>query len=241
MIKNILLTAFLAVFFASSFVFAQSLELVRGDETVKGALDDELVSYGRVKNISDEEVTITIKIEIIEITQGHELQPCFNMNCYPMLSETTVYSEPSQQFSLAPGEVTDDQNFKELFTHLYPNGNSGVTKVKFYFMISDDDYAAYECTYTAGVSSVNDEFLLSSGITYPNPANDFLNINVKNISNDYQLNVYDSQGLNIRGINYEINSGNILLNTAALNQGMYFYTLIADGAKKMNGKFSIVR
>lgn len=243
MMKNLLYTICLLFILASFNAKSQSLELIRGDEIVSGTLTSELVSYGDVKNISNHKVTIYIKIETISLVDGHTLSPCFNFECRQFFPPVTIYDRPDEVFSLEPGESTTAENGLELFVHLYPNGKFGTSKVKFYFMVNEDDYVAYECSYNVGATSVLELTTQSSVSVFPNPANDYINISLPSISDlsGLDIEVYNSHANRIDNANYQINGDVLTLKTRDFSAGVYYYIISRQKNIVNKGTFSISR
>ena len=77
---------------------------------------------------------------------------------------------------------------------------------------------------------------------FPNPATERINFTYSlpagNISG--KLSIFNSSGKLVRNFNLMALQGQIVYNTTALPQGVYFYTVVA-GEKKETGKFVVVR
>jgi len=91
-------------------------------------------------------------------------------------------------------------------------------------------------TFNVGVPTVSDNEIVIN--TYPNPARDFLNIELKGNHNVTSVTIFDVLGNKLSVV--EVSSGNIVLTTATLPDGMYVYQL--NDKKKVvvaTGKFSV--
>ncbi len=94
----------------------QVLEFVSKTDSVSGK-PGLLQSEAAIKNISDKQVTVKIKMEIVSLTPGHSLLVCMGGTCYP----------PSLVDKLFPGEFTLWPNQVSSKTHFFADLDAGVT------------------------------------------------------------------------------------------------------------------
>lgn len=126
-----------------------SLTMISKDEVVNGTTADfEIISHANVKNISEKSVTTNVKMEIIELAEGHTIAICTNL-CF--LAQTEDWVVPDQEkFDILAGEDAGFLNGGEGFTaHLYTAGKVGTSKIKFIFYNVDDpdDMVSYIATF----------------------------------------------------------------------------------------------
>lgn len=128
-----------------------SFEFVSKDETISSlASVVEELSYATIKNISNEEKKVNVKLVVKTLAPGHTVAFCTHL-CF--MAQTSDWEAPSSQFFTIPaggdsGFLNGGQGFS---AHFYPNGNSGTSEVEFIFFNVDnpDDNVSYTVTYTA--------------------------------------------------------------------------------------------
>ncbi|MCF6357361.1 MAG: T9SS type A sorting domain-containing protein [Draconibacterium sp.] len=119
---------------------------------------------------------------------------------------------------------------------IYDNQIHMVTKVKYYSWDSSSnnwdfggDAIAY---YSEHDMTIATELNGASIRIYPNPASDFVTIDIQQISNPVQFELFDIQG-------HEIMSREIMntenINLKGISEGLYFYNL-SSGKEKVSGK-----
>ncbi len=80
---------------------------------------------------------------------------------------------------------------------------------------------------------------ISSGLNfnlYPNPANDFITLELNNINQHYQYYISDQIGKRISSVT-SIKDYKTKINVSLLHQGMYFITLLTTDGNKVTKKF----
>jgi hypothetical protein len=81
------------------------------------------------------------------------------------------------------------------------------------------------------VLSVNEIAELQSSI-YPNPAEDVLNIELTENTNQLLVEIYDITGKKIKNMDFSGVKQRISINVSDLNSGMYIVSLSANRAKR---------
>lgn len=120
-----------------------AIELVSYDDNINGTtFSDYLQAHAAFKNKSTKAVDVLIKLEIIEKTPAHSIEFCWG-SCF--FIEDDVFTTP-QAITIAAGAV-DESNFD---TKVIPNGNSGVTKLKYtvYNAADPEDYVEFVQEFT---------------------------------------------------------------------------------------------
>ncbi|TAL63357.1 MAG: T9SS type A sorting domain-containing protein [Bacteroidetes bacterium] len=99
----------------------------------------------------------------------------------------------------------------------------------------------------SGLNTIN-ENLSAEGVTlFPNPAKEFINISVDELTDAYSVTAYDATGriisttpLSLTTNGMKMKSGRI--NTSVLSSGLYSYCVVdKSGASLRTGKFNVVR
>jgi photosystem II stability/assembly factor-like uncharacterized protein len=107
---------------------------------------------------------------------------------------------------------------------------------------NDDIYAAngFMSFKKSKSSSVYDKVVEHSKINvYPNPANDYIIFDGKDL-NKSSIIVYDIQGKEIIDLKHVGSNNLYYLNTIQLNNGIYFYTILNSDGNIQKGKFVII-
>ncbi|MFW5781887.1 MAG: T9SS type A sorting domain-containing protein, partial [Candidatus Muiribacteriaceae bacterium] len=92
---------------------------------------------------------------------------------------------------------------------------------------------------------------LDYGRVYPNPATDFVNIEVSSGSSDLTLKIYDSSGRMVRKVRpfeWSARGGGVneymwLLEDNRMKRvdnGVYFYRLLIQGEERLEGKIAVL-
>jgi hypothetical protein len=133
-------------------VIEPMLEITDAVETVTGLIafgGSTLESICTLTNTGEEAVQVKLNIELVSVTAGHTVEPCFAGNCLPPVTES---KELNQILTLQPGESTDENGF---ICHVSAHDVVGESVVKFTFIPLDEDgeklediSVYYTCTFT---------------------------------------------------------------------------------------------
>ncbi len=224
--------------------FAQSLQLKfedvvlePGEEiTITAHADSGLMSFEEIDvlNNSINQLNVMCAREVLEEIPNTENYFCWGM-CYGTAVDTSLISV----------KVDGGGHTTEFIGDYKPLGNVGSTKVRyvFYDMANPDDQidfiVEFKATTESSVSGTNREDLMSA--IYPNPANDEANVdfNLESIPGKASFVVYNLLGSIIKKIEISEKSGSIKLNTSALNEGIYFYSLLINNESTITHKLII--
>ena len=72
---------------------------------------------------------------------------------------------------------------------------------------------------------------------YPNPASDIIHFDLKYISQEADLLIYNSLGQVVRQVSIDKGKRNMQVEIASLLNGVYFYSVIEESGKRTSGKF----
>jgi GTP cyclohydrolase I len=123
-------------------------ELVEPIVMLSGSLfsDDELITYCQVKNNTDEEIAVKVKMEMISMVEGHMAAVCTDI-CYAYVSTDFDNANPL----IIPANST---SAKQAFSGHYNyslNGmpSPGTSKIKYVFYLEDEPEISkeYVCTF----------------------------------------------------------------------------------------------
>ena len=194
-------------------------------------------SFATIKNITDHSVEIGLKIIKLSVTEGHVVTHCFGGNCYPpSVNDTTI----------SPGTLTLEPNEEstegDIDVELCPNGMPGSSKVKLvFFIIGNENNDDYEVEFNISGSSVAENNYDLNCYSYPNPADNIVNLDLSDMSGYIQIIVFDAQSMLVSDLSVSNPSSIYSVNCSGYPQGIYNYIILKDGKKTKHGRFAIVR
>lgn len=230
-------------FLGLSSSYSQSIKLIDPPSVITAKTDQtEAANYINVKNESFLSTTIQVKRTIDEAAPNHEVIFCFGGQCY---GEEQDVSDP---YTMKPGETTNQTYaFNPKLEGIY--GAPGTTKVTYTFYSTSDpeDKLIVQFTYVVSdaTTGVEPEVQVTATVlsnTFPSPALDNTRISYS-IGQPYSqasIAVYNMLGAPVQTIALNAPNGTVSIPTAAMNSGVYFYSIIADG-KKIATKKLIVK
>ena len=113
------------------------------------------------------------------------------------------------------------------------NGNRGEGNYYFDVTVTNDNSCENSDTILVTVNqatSVYNETFENAVSIFPNPANEFININFENLQQKTYIEIYDIQG-NLKRKREIVNSANKKINISAYSKGIYFIKLINNDNK----------
>lgn len=178
-----------------------------------------------VKNISDENINIKVRRDIIDEVEGSENYFCALGSCLsPDLDELT------REYPLAAGTLVTDVD--AFYAHYSPKGNNGTTKIRYKYFNMDDanDTISFEVHFD--VFTGLNELDAAKINAYPNPAANLVQFSFDDLSlNNARLVIYNAVGK--EALSTQVNNANTLnLDVSNLPKGVYLYRL--EGESKMS-------
>lgn len=214
-----------------SFASSQDIEIYKTGSTVdiSGTIiyasweDPSVKELLTIKNISTGAKDLKIKRLKIDEVAGTTDYLCWGLSlnageglCYPASSVSPVN----------PWTSNDSYTFQSgnegiLYVYYTPDGNYGAAKYRYFVMEDGTALASVDVVFNYFLS-INNQKPTSISV-YPNPAEDVLNIQVENLSQNGTIEVFDISGKQVLKTN--IQNGKNQLNVSILNSGVYFYTV----------------
>ena len=221
---------------SASGLFAQSLQLqtLSGQIILNGAtigLDSTLYDLTvdvytelNLKNISGSSNDYKVLKLTKKLKAPQEATFCFAGGCFPVddtLSPTTL--------TLGPGEIDN-----EFSAHIYPQATSGSSLVyyKFFNIKNLNDTVSVYVQTEIWQLGINDQAGATAelGVAYPNPANEQLTVGyTMSGAETARLVLQNVLGTAVREESLSGGSGKIRMNVSDLPEGLYFYSLYANG------------
>ena len=109
----------------------QVIEFVSKTDSVT-QISGLLESKAEIKNISEHQVVVKVKMEIIKLTPGHNPLVCIGGSCYPPSTVDKLYPG---EIILTPQQVSSKTHF---FAELDPGGEPGTTLIRYKFIPDGD-------------------------------------------------------------------------------------------------------
>lgn len=192
--------------------------------TVYGGYDDLLIeAHFDVMNTGGSSVDVHLYREEINVVSGSQNSFCWGVNCYPPFVDQ---STESATITAGGAETTFKGDYK-------PNGNSGVTTVRYCWFVEGDSANTLTCTdisfdatFAQSIEGVDYENQVSEA--YPNPANSIASVNYNVRSNNAQLVLHNMLGAEVATQQLSGLQGVAVMNVSGLENGVYFYSLVVD-------------
>jgi hypothetical protein len=174
----------------------------------------------------------------VSVMQGTMHYFCFGGACYP---PGTVESPGS--YTVAAGQLIEDQFYADYM----PYEIQGTSKVKYTFFNESNptDSVSVVVNFISGYLGLTENLLdkIQFSGAYPNPASNSTSFNYTLPSgiSRAKLEVHNLLGSVVIDAIITEPQGKLTLSTADLQEGMYFYTLSAEGKSVSSGKLIIRR
>ena len=212
---------------------AGNLAVHTAEQTVTGPDTVILASTATVVNNGATGVYVRVSRSSTSLLAGHSTYFCW-VACY-----SPVTSVSPDSIYLAAGDSTS-----VFVSDVTPHGIEGNSTVTYTFFDSNpSDDATITFTYSfysaVGINEVISRPIISNA--YPNPAVDGYSGVTYNLNSakDAKLVLYNLLGTVVREIKLVDKQSTIILSTADLQSGVYYYSLIADG-KAVSSKKLVV-
>jgi hypothetical protein len=185
--------------------------------------DDEIVTYLFVKNNTANPVSVLVKKAEISVQENS-----INMFCWGLCFAPQVFIAPEPK--VIEGNAVNELDFSG---HYVPNGARGVSVIRYTFFVTENpnDSVCVNVTFSAfplGVANATAKPKLSAA--FPNPATSFVNFNVSGTGHGTAtLVVRNILGSVVRELNVTGFEGKVRVETAGLNDGVYFCSMLVNG------------
>lgn len=223
---------------ASSFEFTDAPQ-----STILAATTDdtEIVHLLHIKNNSSTTKTVRVRREIKELAPNHKNLLCFANLCMASTQDLSITTD------LKAGEVTSSINaLNPKIENIF--GNPGTSRVVYvvYDEQNPSDQISIEFTYVVSpTTDVELPFDLAPinilSNAFPSPAYDVTRIdyNIAQHYNNASITLYNLIGNPLQTFRIDMPKGNVVVQTASLPPGVYFYSIVADGKKLATKKLVV--
>ncbi|MBP5650553.1 MAG: T9SS type A sorting domain-containing protein [Bacteroidales bacterium] len=236
----------LILMLATVVTYAQSLSMTyegasvnSGDtlEVMVTQLNSTLEYYLDLTNVTDNDVTVIVYKNELDMAEGATASLCAGGLCFP---SSTMSSNP---FVIAAHTTLSHTSSGDAFHLNYKTSTGGTSYVMFTFA----NYENYDDRVNVTFKLVYDptgveEVLNATKVrAYPNPASDNVTIEyaVSSNANKVQLVVKNLLGSTLYTRNLDVNSNRVKLNVSEYPAGIYFYSIEADGRPLVTKKLLV--
>ncbi len=226
--------------------FAQSLTLtyegnpVSSGETIEVVVPELNVSvdyYLDVNNVSDNDVTVRVYKDDLDMAEGASASLCFAGSCYP--PTTTQSSTIVIPAHSTLSHVSDDNAF-----HMqYKATLAGTSFVQFTFVNEDnaDDNAVVVFKLVYDPTSIVSNAVATKMRAYPNPASENVTIEYAYAgqSSNVKLVIKNLVGNTLYTKVLDANGNRVKVDVSEYSSGIYFYSIEADGRPLVTKKLLV--
>ncbi|MDN5200476.1 T9SS type A sorting domain-containing protein [Fulvivirgaceae bacterium BMA10] len=225
----------LAAILLSSFLQAQSLEIIDSSEEVVGVIGTELRADIKIRNISDKAIFLKVRRVESHISTGEKNYLCLNGDCF----DASVDLIP-RTIKLDPNETIE--GFASVLEAGIAESESRV-KYIFYDRNNPNDAIEYEQMFKVLEEKPKSLLLNNKNIqisnVYPNPIHQvaFINYQLLNREANAKIVIHNVLGSIVGEYALSPFESRIKIETAEFNPGVYFYTLYLDNDNILTKKF----
>ena len=217
-----------------------SLEFVSKQDTVNSETGVDLAtSHLEVRNITSGNVDVIMKVEKVEVTEGHEVLFCDPNLCLYLGDQQS--KESTTPFTLGFMESTGDA----CHVDVEPWGYDGETLVRVTFYLEDAptdriEYYAYFNFSAVSVNGNEQQAMISNPA--PNPATDMVKMDLNfDLAGQIDMKIFDSNGNLVDSQEIYGTSSSINVDLSGFITGRYFLNFYAGGKKIETKILSVVR
>ncbi|MFM7218540.1 MAG: T9SS type A sorting domain-containing protein [Bacteroidota bacterium] len=219
---SIRLLSFILFFPAVLTAHPVSLQLTTTAINLTGAANTTLSGHAHVENIGGGLIDLSVVRTQNDTMPGHNSFFCWGGACFPAATSLAPFSLPFN-----PGDVDTTLEAK-----VEPRGFAGTSTVGYCFFDasnpSDSVCVIYTYNFTAvGVEELPKSITLANAV--PNPADRLTVVSYSTGNSNGRLVITDLLGSTVKEIALKDKQGALVLATAELSNGIYVYTLVADG------------
>ena len=230
---------------AIGFSFAQSLSLNYGTtdiddgdtlEVVVPQLNSTADFYLDLTNVSEEDVTVRVYKNELDMLEGATAALCFGGMCYPpATSSSGTYVVPAQTTLAHPEDAAFHLSYKTTI--------AGVSYVEFTFANEEnyDDHISVVFKLVCDPTSIISTAVATKMYAFPNPASEIVTVEYaySGNSNNVQLVIKNLLGATLYTKKLDANGNKVKIDISEYNAGIYFYSIEADGRPLVTKKLLV--
>jgi hypothetical protein len=185
-----------------------------------------------VKNTSSSSVTIQAKKYVISNVGGNLTTFCIGSLCYGATTTQSGNVTIAANSTIPPPHATSTFGLSTDFDAFVSSGTAKVMYTIFNTSNVSDSISViinYNLTAAAGIESVANNYYVSN--ISPNPAstNISLNYDLKNSMQPASVKIYNMLGTLVKTVALDAYANNTKIDITALEDGLYFYSVVVGG------------
>ncbi|MFU8843440.1 MAG: T9SS type A sorting domain-containing protein [Bacteroidales bacterium] len=198
--------------------------------TVDGPVSEfEIVAYLAVQNTNNYDIPVLVRRYEFSMVPGTQSALCWGL-CYPPTINLSPYN------IIIPAGTTNTTDFAG---HYYPDGNAGLSSIGFVFFDENDpnDSVMVTINYNAMITGIREQ-PTSVAHVYPNPANEFVNIELnRTLQPDAYIELLSVTGA-VAAIR-TLEQSTATIQTSGIPGGLYFYRIVSGAEVLESGRLII--
>lgn len=215
----------------SPFPVAQSHYVFNTDTTSNHNSPAEMIEF-RIKNTSSSTKLIKIRKNILVNATGQSMYFCFNQSCY---TSATYYSIASMNAGATLPNGSNSYGLRTEFDfYNYPISYIGTSIVRYTIYDSTNVTDSTNITITYNVTANNAIKNITEPVyesnAWPNPASNQVNFNydLAGTTTNASIKLYNSLGTLVKTITLNPALKSVQTDVSGLDNGFYFYSIIAN-------------
>ena len=232
-----LILSFIVMIMAFSYANSQNSislswdgEAIGDTVTVWGDPSDEfaiLMFYAVATNNTDAEIVVGVSRNEISIVEGSENNFCWGGQCYPNTTDVSTTND-----TIAPGESSPAYDFSGDYSPKQQVGTS-IIEYTFFNVRNPDENVKVVVKFWASPEGISEDAMQGGQISdiYPNPANNYVNLdyNLTPAVKQAKVRVVNILGSVVKEAEIEKGTSQLRLDVSDLENGVYFYSVLING------------
>lgn len=230
------------VFVLTSFItplVSQNLSVIDFDEYITGTPDDFMTIHATVVNSNFlEAIDVKMKVNVHEIQPGQSMLICWGTTCFPPVDAVGEVTWDDYYYTMQANS-TSGNFFK---TDIEQGGVLGKIRVTFTFFNANNPSDQASFTAVADVVTTDiQETAFTEMKLYPNPANEYIYIDVQDINITGRINILDITGNLVKSNFVQSANENYKLDIRDLSSGIYLLSFIDTQGNQISRKFTVIK
>ena len=218
------ITLFVLMALSVSLSHAQSIVLSNSNSPLTETDTNQMDGTVWVQNSTSSAMDVMCMRTVNNLYPGHGSHFCWNV----------CYTDESTFISTAPVNIPSGATSYYFHGYIVPHGyNFGHSTVCYRFYdannIADSVSTCFEYDNAVGIQTLDASAVNPLSEPSPNPANNLTGIKYSAGSNGARIVVYNLLGKEVKEIKLTEKQGAIIITTSDLGQGVYYYSLFANG------------
>ncbi len=218
-------------------VFSQSFEIdTKSQKLVEGTINDiDLKAFSYIINTSGADLDVKIEFVPIQMNSSARFQICIPGICYPPQLNTFT----TGTFTIKPNDTEVNRVFDIALLNDFisdPVEGTSIFDVSVFNAKNVEEKITYSVTFIISKTG-SVQVWKNTSSAFPNPAKDFININLNDNTSDNKIILYNELGTPVFSDTF--NGSNYSVVTSNYSNGSYYFTILNNGKVINSGNFII--